>query len=250
MWILLCFRRLTAKASAVGTLTRPSNLPMLYLTMIMRLRLTMMFKYLPFPWTDPIGRVYGGLQTLSKFTPVEIKRIALPNITDWPRKLVYLKRCLLFERYKLANGKDLVIINPHFEAYDAGGLVKKEQRAVVKKILEEEYAKGNYMVLGGDWNIAPPGFNVHKWEHKKLTMNLTWPTTILFRAPGGIMWLIPALLPTAKTKPATLKGETYKTIIDYFYVSPNIEVENIHGIDLGFNYSDHNPVRMRIKLKE
>ena len=129
-------------------------------------------KYAPFPFLDPMGDIYGGLATYSKHTPVEAQRIALPNITDFPRYLFYLKRCLLLERYKLANGKDLVIINTHFEAYDAGGLVKKEQRAVTKKILETEYAKGNYVVLGGDWNIAPPDFNVHTWEHKKLTDEL------------------------------------------------------------------------------
>ncbi len=205
--------------------------------------------YLPFPFTDPIGKVYGGLQTLSKYTPTEIKRIALPNITDWPRKLFYLKRCLMLERYKLANGKDLVIINTHFEAYHAGGLVKKEQRAVAKKILEAEYAKGNYVVLGGDWNIAPPGFNVHKWEHKKLTDELYLMNNDSVFVPG---WSYVVDMNTAtnrKNETSYTEGETYKTIIDYFYVSPNIEIEDIHGIDLGFNYSDHNPVRMKMKLK-
>lgn len=206
-------------------------------------------QYAFFPFTDPMGRIYGGLQTLSKYTPAEIKRIALPNITDWPRKLLYLKRCLLFERYKLANGKDLVIINTHFEAYDAGGLVKKEQRAVTKKILEEEYAKGNYVVLGGDWNIAPPGFNVHTWEHKKLTDELYLMNNDSVFVPGWNYVVDRTTATNRKNETSYTEGETYKTIIDYFYVSPNIEVEEIHGIDLGFNYSDHNPVRMKIKLK-
>jgi endonuclease/exonuclease/phosphatase family metal-dependent hydrolase len=207
-------------------------------------------QYLPFPFTEPIGRVYGGLQTLSKYTPVETKRIALPNITDFPRRIFYLKRCLMLQRYKLANGKDFVIINTHFEAYDAGGLVKKEQREVARKILEEEYAKGNYVILGGDWNIAPPGFSVHTWEHEKLTDELYLMNNDSVYVPGWHYVFDPTTASNRKNETSYTEGKTYKTIIDYFYISPNIEVEKIKGIDLGFDYSDHNPVRMTVKLKE
>jgi endonuclease/exonuclease/phosphatase family metal-dependent hydrolase len=206
-------------------------------------------QYLPFPFLDPMGRIYGGLQTLSKYTPAESKRIALPNITDFPRKLFYLKRCILMQRYKLANGKDLVLLNVHFEAYDAGGLVKKQQREVTKKILEEEYAKGNYVVIGADWNIAPPGFNVHKWEHKKLTDELYLMNNDPVFVPGWSYVFDSTTATNRKNETAYFEGQTYKTIIDYFYVSPNIEVQEVRGIDLGFNYTDHNPVRMKIKLK-
>ena len=206
-------------------------------------------KYLPFPYLDPMGTIYGGLLTMSKHTPVEIQRIALPNISDFPRKLFYLKRCLLLQRYKLANGKDLVIINTHFEAYDAGGLVKKEQRAVTKKILEAEYAKGNYVVLGGDWNIAPPDFNVHTWEHKKLTDELYLMNNDSVFVQGWHYVYDRTTATNRKNETSYKEGGTYKTIIDYFYLSPNIEVDSIHGIDKHFAYSDHNPVRMTIKLK-
>jgi endonuclease/exonuclease/phosphatase family metal-dependent hydrolase len=207
-------------------------------------------KYVPFPFLDPMGDIYGGIVTYSKHTPVETERVALPNITDFPRYLVYLKRCLMLQRYKLASGKDLVIINAHFEAYDAGGLVKKEQRAVTKKKLEAEYAKGNYVVLGCDWNIAPPGFNVHTWEHKKLTDELYLMNNDSVIVPGWHYVYDPTTATNRKNETSYTEGETYKTIIDYYYVSPNIQVDSIHGIDLHFAYSDHNPVRMKITLKQ
>ncbi len=205
-------------------------------------------KFLPFPFTDPMGKVYGGLQTLSKFTPTETKRIALPGITDFPRKIFYLERCLLMQRYKLANGRDLIVINTHFEAYDDGS-VKKEQMALTKKILEEEYEKGNYIVLGGDWNIAPPDFDVHKWEREKIDDTLYLMNNYTDYV-GGWHYVYDSTVATnRKNTTSYTEGKTYKTVIDYYFVSPNVMVEEVKGIDLGFAYSDHQPVKMKILLK-
>ncbi|HLP53104.1 MAG TPA: endonuclease/exonuclease/phosphatase family protein [Chitinophagales bacterium] len=204
-------------------------------------------QYLPFPFTDPMGRVYGGLQTLSKYTPVESKRIALPGITDFPRKLFYLERCLLQQRYKLANGKDLVVINTHFEAYDDGS-VKKEQMALTKKILEEEYAKGNYVVIGGDWNIAPPAFNVHTWEKEpeddQLYLKNNDPDYV-----KGWSYVYDSTTATNRKNKYAFGAKTFTTVIDYYFTSPNIEIEEVKGVDMGFDFSDHQPVKLRIKLK-
>ena len=155
----------------------------------------------------------------------------------------------MLQRHPLANGKDLVVINTHFEAYDDGG-VKREQMALTKKLMLAEYAKGNYVVLGGDWNIAPPYFNVHKWEKEKLLDRLYTLNNDSNYIPG---WKYVA----DENTPSNRKNDhaydpktTYTTVIDYFFVSPNIEVEEVKGIDAQFKYSDHNPVRMKIRLKQ
>ncbi len=204
--------------------------------------------YLPFPFTDPMGKIYSGLQTLSKFTPVQSQRIALPGIKDFPRKLFYLERCLLEQRYKLANGKELIVINTHFEAYDDGS-VKKEQMALAKKILVEEYAKGNYVVLGGDWNIAPPDFNVHTWEIEKEDDSLYLRNNDPNYIPGWNYHYDPTTATNRKNKYPFDPKTTFTTIIDYYFTSPNIEVEEIHGKSMGFDFSDHQPVKMKIRLK-
>ena len=204
-------------------------------------------KYLPFPFTNPIGMVYGGLQTLSKYTPVESKRIALPGITDFPRKLFYLERCLLMQRYKLANNKDLIVINTHFEAYDDGS-VKKEQMALTKKILEEEYAKGNYVVLGGDWNIAPPSFNVHTWEKEPEDDQLYLKNNDPNYVTSWNYNYDSTVATNRKNKFVFDSKKTFTTVIDYYFTSPNIMVEETKGFDLGFDFSDHQPVTMKIKL--
>jgi endonuclease/exonuclease/phosphatase family metal-dependent hydrolase len=45
-------------------------------------------------------------------------------------------------------------------------------------------------------------------------------------------------------------NKTYTTVIDFFLLSPNIELLEVKGMPNGFEYSDHQPVRMMIKLKE
>ena len=205
-------------------------------------------KYLPFPWTEPLGRIYGGLLTLGKYKPTECTRISLPNITDWPRRIFYLERCLMLQRFKLSNGKDLVVINTHFEAYDDGG-VKKAEMAVTKKLMEAEYARGNYVVLGGDWNIAPPDFNIHKWEKVKLLDRLYTLNNDPDYIPGW-KYVYDDNTPSNRKNDHPFDETTYTTVIDYFFISPNIEVEEIKGINAGFKNSDHNPVRMKIRLKQ
>ncbi|MBS1618525.1 MAG: endonuclease/exonuclease/phosphatase family protein [Bacteroidetes bacterium] len=208
-------------------------------------------KYLPFPlepWKDKIGPVYGGLLSLSRFTPMESKRISLPGIPDWPKKIFYLERCLLMQRYKLPDDKELVVINTHFEAYDDGS-VKKEQMALTKKLLEAEYAKGNYVILGGDWNIAPPDFNVKKWEKEPNYDKLYEMNNDSNYIPGW-KYVYDGNTPTnRKNSHAFDPNTTFTTVIDYFFVSPNVDVVEVKGVNAGFEYSDHNPVRMKITLR-
>ncbi len=204
-------------------------------------------KYLPFPWTEPLGKILGGLQTLTNRNQVESKRIALPGITDFPRKLFYLERCLMVQRMKLSNGKELVTVNAHLEAYDDGG-VKRAQMKVMKELLEQEYTKGNYVVIGGDWNIAPPDFNVHKWEKEKESD----PLYLMNNDSTYIKdwkFVYDSNIPTNRKNSHAFNDKTFTTVIDYFYVSPNVEVVEVKGHDFGFKNSDHNPVSMKVRLK-
>jgi endonuclease/exonuclease/phosphatase family metal-dependent hydrolase len=45
------------------------------------------------------------------------------------------------------------------------------------------------------------------------------------------------------------KGKTKTTIIDFYVVSPNVEVKAVHTIATGFKFSDHQPVIMKVTLK-
>lgn len=207
-------------------------------------------KFLPFPFTNPIGKVYGGLLSLSRYYPSLSQRIALPGITDFPRRYFYLDRCLLVQRFPVAGGKELVVVNAHFEAYDEGGTVKKAQRAVTKRILEEEYAKGNYVVVGADWNIAPPDFDVLKWEKQKEEDALYLMKNDSVYIPGWSYVYDPSVATNRKNNFPFNPQTTFTTVIDYYFVSPNIEVEEVKTTDMQFDYSDHQPVKLRVRLKK
>jgi hypothetical protein len=48
---------------------------------------------------------------------------------------------------------------------------------------------------------------------------------------------------------AYVKGKTKTTIIDFFYISPNLMVLENKTIPTGWEFSDHQPVYMRVKMK-
>lgn len=204
-------------------------------------------KFVPVPYTEPMGKVLGGLLSLSRFPVKEAKRIQLPNADKFPDQLFYLERCLLLQRISLPNGKDLVVINTHFEAYDDGG-VKKKQMAFTKEILDKEYALGNYVILGGDWNISPPGLDPHRFakEPEKDYLKINVEDDYM----KGWQFAYDSTVATnRKNKFAYNPLSTFTTVIDYFLISPNIEILETKGINLDFKSSDHQPVKVRFKIK-
>ena len=44
-------------------------------------------------------------------------------------------------------------------------------------------------------------------------------------------------------------ANTQYYVIDGFFLSPNVRVESVETVDLGFENSDHNPVRLVVTLQ-
>ena len=67
--------------------------------------------------------------------------------------------------------------------------------------------------------------------------------------PSGWQWIYDPTVPTnRKVSVPFKKGDTFVTLIDFFVVSPNVKVNKVKGINLGFQFSDHQPVWMEIEL--
>lgn len=203
--------------------------------------------FVPVPPLNPLGRVLSGLQTLARFEPVSVVRYSFPGNFAWPKGLFMLDRCFLASRYRLDTGKELLVINTHNSAYDSGSL-RAGQMAYLKDFLLREYEKGNHVVVGGDWNQCPPGFN------PEFSFNLM-DTGNRMDIPKDVLpdwkWAYDNTVPTNRRLVAPYDEKTtLTTVIDFFLVSPNIEVLQVKSSHLDFQHSDHHPVKLEIQLKD
>ena len=206
-------------------------------------------KFVPYP-VPPIGRVNSGLLTTTIYDIDSAERISLPCPFKWPVSMANLKRCLLVS-YLPISGTDskLVIVNLHLEAYDDGE-GKIAQTKQLREFIQSEYEKGNYVIAGGDFNqIFPGGLdkypNTHteNWEPGQISDDIM---------PEG--WTLAYDLETPSCRllnqpyDATDTENTQYYVIDGFILSPNVELVSVKTLDEGFEYSDHNPVKLQVKL--
>ncbi|MDR1150894.1 MAG: hypothetical protein LBK72_00210 [Bifidobacteriaceae bacterium] len=197
--------------------------------------------YTPYPW-PPIGKVNSGLLTLTALRSPAATRVSLPVPFDWPVRLFNLKRCLLVERIDTSDGHELVVVNLHLEAY-AGGEVRAAQTKVLMDLLEAEYAAGNYVIAGGDFNQTFPGVDYplvsEEWRPGVLAGDML---------PEGWSYANDPAVPTSRLDDAPWNGTNQLFAIDGYILSPNVTATEVTTIDLGFEHSDHNPVKLVAKL--
>lgn len=205
------------------------------------------FVPVPLSSTSPLGKVKSGLATYSKYKSIEDIRYQYPGEYPWPKRIFHLDRCLLLKRIKYKE-KELVLINSHNSAYD-GGKLKPQEMDFLKKILIEEYEKGNYVVVGADWNQCPPNFE-YNYFSKENSEDYFQSNIEKDYLPSNWQWVYDTKTPTNRKLSAPYKkGETFTTLLDFYLVSPNIEVLEVKTIDLDFAFSDHQAVSLKMKLK-
>jgi endonuclease/exonuclease/phosphatase family metal-dependent hydrolase len=205
-------------------------------------------RYVPLPLRDPMGKVVAGLAVFSQFRPQKAEICYFDAYFPWPTRLAMLKRCFLLFRFGLDNGRELVVINTHNSAYDSTGALRKRELFILDSAMQSEYKKGNYVIAGGDWNSNPRGFEPASIISGDKVTNIDPPAE-----PGflpGWQFVFDPLQPSNRFLDMSYqKGITRTTIIDFFVVSPNVEVTRKATIPLGFAYSDHDPVVMGVRLK-
>ena len=205
--------------------------------------------FVPYP-LPPIGRVNSGLLTTTMYDIDSSERISLPCPFDWPVSTANLKRCLLVSYLPIeGSSSKLVIVNLHLEAYDDGE-GKIAQTKQLREFIQSEYEKGNYVIAGGDFNQVFPGV-IEKYpnEHPEL-----WEPGIITEdiMPEG--WSLAYDLETPSCRllnqpydPEDIENTQYY-VIDGFIISPNVELISVETLDAGFEFADHNPVQLKVKL--
>lgn len=202
--------------------------------------------FVPIPLKNPMGKVESGLMSLSRHSSSSIARHSFPGNYSWPIKLFMLDRCFLVNRYPDNNGHELVIVNTHNSAYDDGSL-KEQQMLYLKDFLLYEYEKGNHIIVGGDWNQTPYGFDPVLPSHQFDTLNLTYVEKDY--PADNWTWAFDPKLPTNRRVTVPYNQSTsLTTVIDYYLLSPNIILEEVTTVDVDFEFSDHQPVQLRARL--
>ncbi len=196
-------------------------------------------------WPWPI-RFEHGLAIFSR------KQIGAVNIEKLPLEkdklggLIQREYAARIVRLPVEGQKDWVIIGVHLAAFDKNAETRKAQLARVVELAQALHAEGSPVIIGGDFNLvlAQTSFSATtEPEHRSWVHD--FPAEAL---PAG--WRIGAdpRVASVRTNERPYKaGENYTAVIDGFIVSPGVEIESVETRDLGFQFSDHQPVMMKVK---
>lgn len=208
--------------------------------------------FVPTPPSQPMGKVLSGIAVSSKFIPESSERFSLPGDFGFPTQLFYLDRCFIVNRYKVENGRELVLINTHNEAFDEGGEIRKAQMEKLREVVLKEYDAGNYVIVGGDWNQYPPDFKPSFSKNKAFTGQVGNFNLVGIESdymPSDWHWVFDPSTPSVRTLMAAYDpAVTPTSTCDAFLVSPNVSGISVKCHQLDFKYSDHNPVTIIVKL--
>ncbi|MFN4257215.1 MAG: endonuclease/exonuclease/phosphatase family protein [Saprospiraceae bacterium] len=201
------------------------------------------------PW-NAYGAVNSGLATFSRWQPSEAVRHQLPGQYPMPDRIFQLDRCVALHRFPTGRGgKDLVVLNIHNSAYDPGDKIKAIQLPYLRDLALREFGRGNYVVIGGDWNQCPPFFKFDAFMPGKADGHMQGNVPADFFPEDWRFAYDPATPTNRKLRDPYIKGVTFETLIDFFVVSPNVQVKAVRGIGQGFAFSDHQPVYLEAILK-
>ena len=207
--------------------------------------------YLLYPLTKPHGASQSGLLTFAPVNIAAANRVELP-VEGGFMKLLDLDRCYSVSRIPAEGGKELVLYDLHLSAYTSDGTIATEQLKLLLADMQAEYEAGNWCVAGGDFNKDLLGdsslyFGAADKEY-------SWAQPI----PDGVfdntdVTLVAPLdenapVPSCRNADGPYHEGQYVLTVDGFMVTPNVAVSAAEGIDTGFAYSDHNPVKMTFTL--
>lgn len=203
--------------------------------------------YIPYP-LPPLGKMNSGIYTATNYNITDSKRYSLPVPFEFPERLANLKRAFSVTYSNIENSnKQLVLINAHLDAYDKDNKGKIAQTKQLLEFMKMEYDKGNYVLLGADFN-----------QQLNASLKQQIPSE-LWQAEDFDFSLIPenfkvytgnSYSARLNNKPYEKNSEgTYQFVIDGFIASDNIEIKEVETIDTQYEFSDHNPVKLKFMLK-
>ncbi|WP_275316528.1 endonuclease/exonuclease/phosphatase family protein [Tenacibaculum bernardetii] len=189
-------------------------------------------RYVPFPYWPPsmhFGKVISGQSIISKYKLKEYERIVLERVPDNPfyRDALYLERLAQVVKVVL-EGKEVVLINIHLEAFDKSTRVRQFEYVLE---LFNQYKDKYPTILLGDFNSSARDENAAVQK--------------IFKMSGIGNAAFNAVNPSN-----TFNSKNPFERIDYIFYTEN-SIEYVSGKVLNDfeQASDHLPVEMQFRLK-
>ena len=208
--------------------------------------------FLFYPFTQPHGSSNSGIGLFSRYEIESSVRRSLPISTS-VSKFLDLDRCYSVSRIPVDNGKELVLYALHASAYGNSDAIREAQINMLTEDMEQEYAAGNYVVCGGDFNHdlkaeEDSGEKCESWAYpfprSRLSEHFSFAMDFLTKEERDGLWNS-----SRNADMAYVEGVTYTVTLDGFLISDNVECVSYENINTGYRYSDHDPVCMKFRLK-
>lgn len=203
--------------------------------------------YLPFPYW-PISAQYGkmisGQAILSKYSLVSNERIVMEKPESNPAyyNAFYIDRLAQVVKMDI-DGKEMIIINTHLEAWD---IPAREKQAKIVSAIYNKYALDYPVLLVGDFNSIPPITpNPSEYFAKDRTMD------IIFSSPGIAAAISDSTYLKNEAGNYTYSSENPTHKIDFILYNTD-RITPISGevlVEAG-DISDHLPVLFKFILKD
>jgi hypothetical protein len=239
------------------------------------------------PPAHPMGMVRdSGMAMYSRYGVDSAVRVSLPVDESFPEKYFDLDRCFTVARLPVSSGEgdadaetgadadgpsgddsetgadadgpsgaegsgaELVLINVHLSAYEAGSNIHSEQMKALAETMGAEREKGNWVIAGGDWNQCFPGsedafmgrMETPSWAKPLMEELLPDGFSAINADNAGVI---------ATCRDSSIPwtpGVSYETILDGWIVSDNVGA-SADNIDTDYTASDHNPVLLTFTLQ-
>jgi endonuclease/exonuclease/phosphatase family metal-dependent hydrolase len=206
----------------------------------------------------PHPRVMGALGiklvVISKYKITQATRYQLPLMRTDPLTRQFNYGRGLFEvRLPVESGQDLVILNTHLDAFAQGDDTMQRQVDQVDAHLDSLTQAGNPWLIGGDFNLLPPGQFDQVPDDQKFYYNPSTEGKVLYdkyQAVPSLADLNSADYQKWLTYFPNAPGHTGPTqTLDYFFVADNIQLTNsyVRQHDT-LSISDHMPVVIQFQL--
>ncbi len=205
--------------------------------------------YVPHPPGKHLGRVDMELVTLAQRGMSSAVRHQLALLDEpFYRRAFNLKRAILETTFTRSSGPPFVVLNTHLSAFSYGDGTLEAQVQQIERRLEELDEAGSPWILGGDFNLLPPGDDPGRLgDDAGYYSDHNNPIEILFAAGRRSAFSPTALLEEESVGTYQPYGsDGPDRTLDYLFVSEEVEVQQARVLTDSPDISDHLPLLVEI----